>query len=1350
MKKNYKIAFFMVLMVTMLAINTTYADTPISGPDTIDTPGKYYLNNSISHNMGNIIVITSDNVTLDGKGLTIDGKNSAASTGVLVYKSGVVLKNVTIKNLNVKDFMEEGIYLQKCDDSIVFNSTTSNCGFGIRVQGINNTILNNTAHNNWNGIILWYTTNSTIKSNEIYSNNGIGFYTMQSTGNEVFNNSIYLNNQYGAYLESSNGNLIYDNFFNNSMYNIDAYQCTNDLNTTKENGGGNYWFNSTGPGFSETHPDNNGDGFCDDIHSIKAGLIDYLPKCMDTTGPVMTVHSPANKSILNVKNFIVNITAVDASGVDYIVSGLDDWNVSLAEYPNYFYLGYNGILDGNYSLTFYAFDNLGHRSVKKQWIVVNTEAPEIIINNPINNTSYNTRDILININATDAIGIKEVKVNINGTNETLSKTGDYYTLSKTLSDGKHSLKVYAEDNLGIKNVNEITFMVDTTKPNVSLNTPINNKTYSKNYMLINATVNDTYGIKEVKAIINGTNYTMNKDNDYYIVSKTLSDGKHGLKVYAEDNAGNKNVTDEIIFSVDTTKPGITVNSPVNNKIYNLSEVKVNFTVNESVSSSTVIIDRGTGDEKTVTVNPTDLTYTGTASGLKEGLHNINISVKDTAGNSDEKVISFIVDTTAPNVSINTPINNKIYNISDIVINATANDSSAIKEVIANINGTNVTLSKTDNYYTLSRNFADNKYVIKVYAEDTVGNKNVTDEVIFAVDTTAPKIITVKPTDSSTVGIATNIQVTVNEKSTVNISLTKGTETFKYDLTEDLHNENLHTKLISNLEAGTYTLKVTATDLYKNTYTNESTFIVDETKPVMEIAEPTNNSIYNKSDIEINATVTDTYGIKEVKANIKSSAVNKNVTLSKDTDNYIGNTNTLAEGDYNITIYATNNLGNINKTQPNEIIIDLTKPVITNEKPNRTIVNTGFTINATVTDNREVKNVTVELNENNYTMNDIGGNIYSTSAINSLSSGNYTYVITAYDKAGNYNKTKVINFTLDSSAPTITLNSPIGIQNESDITINATVIDKTGIKEVKANINGENNTLTLTDGYYIIDKTLSDNNYNLTIYAIDTLNNKAISSTTTFIVDTTAPNVSINTPTGTLKTNKFLINVSSLDSGSKVKEVKANITNGNINENVTLTKTGDYYVAEKTLNDGTYLLNVTSTDNANNSNSTTTTFTIDTHVPSNNNNRHRTIDASTSIDSKSLRRTVSDSNVVYGSSFDKQLAENLKENIHSDDTEIDGDTIIVGGPIANRIANQYNDRFSIPVTNDNPGENRGIIQVISIPSGSSTVIQNYKLIYIAGSDRLGTEAALKYFETLTELPEEPIIVEWTADGFRVVE
>ncbi|MBP2173212.1 Ig-like domain-containing protein [Methanococcus voltae] len=1257
MNKNYKITFFMLLMVTMLAVNTVYADTAINGPYTINTPGKYYLTNNISHDTGDIIKITSNDVILDGKGFTIDGQESA-DRAILVYKVSTEYKNITIKNFNIQNCTAEGIYLYRCNDSIIFNNTAQDCAIGIRVQGVNNTVLNNTMYDNWNGMVLWYVNDSILKYNEIYDSSGVGLYTLQAINCSIFNNNIYSNNnQNGVYLESSTNNILYNNIFNNSN-NLDTYMGLNYLNTTKENGGGNYWFTPTGTGWSEYNStDNNGDGFCDNPYVVKADLVDYLPKCIDTTGPIMTIVSPANKSIFTKNYIIVNITAVDASGIDKIESEFYGYNHTMTEYPTYYSIGYGSLLDGNYSLKFYAFDNLSHRSVKKLWFVINTKAPEITINTPINNKVYNTSDIFINATATDAIGIKEVMANINGTNITMNINNSYYTLSKNLADDKYSLKVYAEDNVGNKSVtDEITFSVDTTAPTFTVHSPANKSIFNKNSFKVNVTAVDKHGIDKIVSELDGSNTTLSDHTKYYNTTyDNVLDKNYSLKLYTFDNMGNRAV----------------------------------------------------------------------------------------------KKLWVVIDTKAPNVTLNTPISNKIYNTSDIFINATVNDTNGIKEVMANINGTNTTMNINNSYYTVSKNLADDKYSLKVYAEDNVGNKNVTDEITFSVDTTAPEIITVKPTAGSTVGIATNVQVTVNEKSTVNISITKGTNKLKYDLIKDPNNENLHSKLISNLEAGTYTLKVTATDLYKNSYTNEYTFIVDETKPVMEIARPTNNSIFNETIIPINATVTDTYGIKEVLANIKSTIVDKNITLLKDGNNYLGNTDALTEGNYNITIHATNNLGNINNTQPNEVIVDLTKPVITNENPNRTVVNAGFTINATVTDNVEVKNVTVQLNGENISLRNVSGNIYSTSAINSLSSGNYTYIITAYDTARNYVKTKVINFTLDSTAPKVTLNSPIGLQNKANITINATVTDSTGIKSVMAELNGENNTLTLTDGYYIVNKTLMDNNYALKIYAIDNVDNKAVTPVSVFKVDTKAPYITINSPNGTLKTDKFLINVSSYEGlvTSGIKEVIANINN----ENITLTKTGDYYLAEKTLNDGTYLLNVTSIDNANNSNSTSTTFTIDTYVPSSsNNNRRRTIDASDSIESKSLRRTVSDSTVVYGSNFDKQLANNLKENTYSDDTEIDGDTIILGGPVSNRIANQYNDRFSIPVTNDNPGTNRGIIQVISIPSGSSSIVQSYKLIYIAGSDRLGTEAALKYFETLTELPDEPITVEWVDGGFKVIE
>ncbi|MBP2171828.1 hypothetical protein J3E05_000117 [Methanococcus voltae] len=338
--------------------------------------------------------------------------------------------------------------------------------------------------------------------------------------------------------------------------------------------------------------------------------------------------------------------------------------------------------------------------------------------------------------------------------------------------------------------------------------------------------------------------------------------------------------------------------------------------------------------------------------------------------------------------------------------------------------------------------------------------------------------------------------------------------------------------------------------------------------------------------------------------------------------------------------------------------------------------------------------------------------------------------------------------IDTQGSTLTVHSPVNksIFNTDRFMVNITAVDASGVDKIIFEFEDSNATLSYPAKYY--NKTydsLKDKNYSLTLYAFDNLGHRSVKKLWV-VTDTKAPNIAINTPINNTvyDTSNICINATATDING-IKEVIANINN----ENITLTKTGDYYLAEKTLNDGTYLLNVTSTDNANNSNSTSVNITIDTYVPSSsNNNRRRTIDASDSIESKSLRRTVSDSTVVYGSNFDKQLANSLKENTYSDDTEIDGDTIILGGPVSNRIANQYNDRFTIPVTNDNPGTNRGIIQVISIPSGSSSIVQSYKLIYIAGSDRLGTEAALKYFETLTELPDEPITVEWV-DGKSVL-
>ncbi|WP_459200900.1 right-handed parallel beta-helix repeat-containing protein [Methanococcus sp. CF] len=141
------------------------------------------------------------------------------------------------------------------------------------------------------------------------------------------------------------------------------------------------------------------------------------------------------------------------------------------------------------------------------------------------------------------------------------------------------------------------------------------------------------------------------------------------------------------------------------------------------------------------------------------------------------------------------------------------------------------------------------------------------------------------------------------------------------------------------------------------------------------------------------------------------------------------------------------------------------------------------------------------------------------------------------------------------------------------------------------------------------------------------------------------------------------------------------------------------------------------------------------------------DVADDIKSKIIKNFISGATVVYGSDIDKNYSKKLRERVYEYNMTYAyfGDIIIVGGPSVNPLAKKYNDQFEIPISNEVPGENRGIIQVLNVQDNSGNVVKSYTIVYIAGSDRVGTLAALEYFKTLDELPESPITVKWTEDG-----
>ena len=125
-----------------------------------------------------------------------------------------------------------------------------------------------------------------------------------------------------------------------------------------------------------------------------------------------------------------------------------------------------------------------------------------------------------------------------------------------------------------------------------------------------------------------------------------------------------------------------------------------------------------------------------------------------------------------------------------------------------------------------------------------------------------------------------------------------------------------------------------------------------------------------------------------------------------------------------------------------------------------------------------------------------------------------------------------------------------------------------------------------------------------------------------------------------------------------------------------------------------------------------------------------------IKSEKIRYFVYKAKLIVGSEIDVNLsARYLKTEIELIKTpmEIKENCILVGGPVANPIVKKYLNYFPVRVTNEYPGKHRGVIEVIKI--------DGHTVVLLAGSDRWGTKAAVEYFKTLEDLPEETISVEW---------
>jgi parallel beta-helix repeat protein len=255
-------------------LEVTFASTPSptpkeisSLPYTCSVPGEYYLaKDLIGSDADTGILVTAQNVTIDGKGHLLRGSGRQGSVGILAYNNGDPVDGLNITNLAISNW-EDGCYLYHATNGSMNDTTISDCSYaGIFLDGgtAGLAIDDNTLTSNYYGLLSRSTADIRIEHNRI-------------TGSQ----------NAGLDLISMNQSLIADNQFINTInLALPTTVTTIAWNTSKTTGqnlaggpylGGNYWGNPTQTGFSDLAADQNRDGFADSPYQIAAGNMDLLP-----------------------------------------------------------------------------------------------------------------------------------------------------------------------------------------------------------------------------------------------------------------------------------------------------------------------------------------------------------------------------------------------------------------------------------------------------------------------------------------------------------------------------------------------------------------------------------------------------------------------------------------------------------------------------------------------------------------------------------------------------------------------------------------------------------------------------------------------------------------------------------------------------------------------------------------------------------------------------------------------------------------------------------------------------------------------------------------------------------------
>jgi alpha-tubulin suppressor-like RCC1 family protein len=464
--------------------------------------------------------------------------------------------------------------------------------------------------------------------------------------------------------------------------------------------------------------------------------------------------------------------------------------------------------EGAHTLTVKAVDEHGFTST---WVVpytVDTTAPTIAFTSSPNVTSTTPA---ISFAVTEAnLAYTECRVDGVGYFNSCTSpwTTDYY-----LGEGDNSLTVRAVDAAGNSTESSFVVNVDSIAPGVSFTSPTDGA------RLADTTPDFEFTTSDPDSDLASVKCQVDADPAATCTSpftpNALSDGTHTAKAIVTDDRGNASEAVTTVV-IDSTAPAIDFESPDNNSRIDDNSPYIDFTYDQSngdLVSLTCSLDGA---------DPQECGSPYYTSSLPDGVHTFTVVSKDDLDNTEEKTLTFTVDTTAPTVSITSPVADEVVRgPSPSIAFTVSNPDADLASTKCSIDFDDATEAACTSPW-VATGLDDGFHVIQVAVEDGVGNRS-TDEVNFEVDGTGPGIAITSPAATSS---------TADHTPTVEFELTSPdveSVTCKVDAAAAVDCENPFTT--GTLADGLHTVVVTATDHVGNSSSDSVAITV--TTPVVD-------------------------------------------------------------------------------------------------------------------------------------------------------------------------------------------------------------------------------------------------------------------------------------------------------------------------------------------------------------------------------------------------------------------------------------------------------------------------------------------------------------------------------------